>query len=55
VVTIFKAPTATAATQSLGEVEVKSGGPAVDAKTTPAFKIAVPKVSPPAAPAGSTD
>ena len=55
VVAIFRAATTTAPTQIVGEVEVKSGGPAVDSKTTPAFKIAVPKVSPPAAPAGSTD
>ena len=45
-VAVFKMPTATHATQLLGEVELKTGGPAVQSKTTPAFKIAVTKVTP---------
>jgi len=47
VVTIFKMATATAATESVGEVELKRGGPAIDAKTTPALKIAVSAVASP--------
>jgi hypothetical protein len=35
-------------------VELKRGGPAVESKTNPSFKVAVPKVSPPAAPVSST-
>jgi hypothetical protein len=46
-VTIFKAATAQAPSQQLGEVEVKTGGPAVTSKTNPAFKIAVTKVTAP--------
>jgi hypothetical protein len=45
VVTIFKAATAQAPDQALGEVEVKTGSPAVASKTSPVFKIAVPKVT----------
>ena len=45
VVTIFKAATAQTPDQALGEVQVKTGGPAVASKTTPVFKIAVPKVT----------
>ena len=48
VVTIFRTATANAPTQILGEVELKRGGPAVPSKTNPSFKVAVPKVSPPA-------
>jgi hypothetical protein len=48
VVTIFRTATANAPTQILGEVELKRGGPAVLSKTNPSFKVAVPKVSPPA-------
>ena len=48
VVTIFRTATANAPTQILGEVELQRGGPAVDSKTSPSFKVAVPKVSPPA-------
>src|SRR5437763_1502666 len=44
VVTIFKGATASAPDAVLGEVEVKTGAPAVTSKTNPAFKIAVPKV-----------
>ena len=54
VVTIFRTATTTAPTQTLGEIEVKRGGPAVDSKTNPSFKVAVPKVSPPAAQTSST-
>jgi hypothetical protein len=46
-VTIFTMATANAPTQILGEVEVTRGGTPVDSKTNPAFKVAVPKVSPP--------
>jgi hypothetical protein len=48
IVTIFRTATTSMPVQSLGEVDVKRGGPAVDSKTNPKFKIAVPKVSPPA-------
>ena len=54
VVTIFRVATTNAPTQVLGEIELKRGGPAVDSKTSPSFKVAVPKVSPPARPTGST-
>ena len=48
-VAVFKMPTATQATQLLGEVDVKTGAAAVPSKTTPIFKVAVTKVTPPAA------
>jgi hypothetical protein len=48
VITIFRTATASAPTTVLGELEVKRGGPAVEAKTTPSFKVSVPRVSPPA-------
>ncbi len=54
IVTIFRTATTNAPTQIVGEVEVKRGGPAVDSKTNPSFKVAVPKVSPPASQTGST-
>ena len=54
VVTIFRTATTNAPTQILGEVEVKRGGPAVESKTNPSFKVAVPKVSPPATQTSST-
>ncbi len=54
VVTIFKAATTNAPTQVLGEVELKRGGPAGDSKTSPSFKVAVPKVTPPATQTSST-
>ena len=41
---IFKAATASAPDSVLGTVEVTTGGPAVTAKTTPAFKVQVTKV-----------
>jgi hypothetical protein len=37
-----------APTTILGELELKRGGPAVESKTNPSFKISIPKVSPPA-------
>jgi hypothetical protein len=40
---IFRTAAANAPTQILGEVELKRGGPAVDAKTVPSFEVAVPK------------
>ena len=49
IVTIFKAATATHPTEQLGDVDVKTGGPAVSSKTTPAFRIAVTSVAEPAA------
>ena len=47
IVSIFKGATSTTPTTALGEVEVKRGGPPVDSKTNPAFKVAVIKVSAP--------
>ena len=47
VVTIFKTPTSSHPSQVLGEVELKTGGSAVQSKSTPAFKVAVTKVSEP--------
>ena len=55
VVTIFRMATTTSPTQILGEVELKRGGPPADSKTNPSFKVAVPKVSPPAAQKSSTN
>jgi hypothetical protein len=54
VVTIFRTATANAPTQILGDVELKRGGPPVESKTNPSFKVAVPKVSPPATQSSST-
>ena len=54
VVTIFKTATTNTPTQTVGEIEVKRGGPAVESKTNPSFKVAVPKVSPPATQTEST-
>ncbi len=45
VVTIFKGATAQGTDQVLGQVEVKTGSPAVASKTSPVFKIAVTKVT----------
>jgi hypothetical protein len=45
VVTIFKGATAQSPDQMLGQVDVKTGTPAVASKTSPVFKIAVPKVT----------
>jgi hypothetical protein len=44
VLTFFRMPTATHASEEIGEVEVKTGGPAVQAKTSPTFKAAVTAV-----------
>ena len=44
VVTIFRMGSPN---EQLGEIEVKTGGGAVQSKTTPAFKVAVPRVTPP--------
>jgi hypothetical protein len=54
VVTIFRTATANAPTQILGDVQLKRGSPPVDSKTNPSFKVAVPKVSPPATATRST-
>jgi hypothetical protein len=43
-IAIFKAASASDATTLVGEVQVIKGAAAVDAKTTPSFKIAVPKI-----------
>ena len=48
VITIFRTATTSAPTTVVGEVEVKRGGPSVESKTNPSFKVSVPKVSPPA-------
>ena len=45
IVTIFRSATANAPTTILGEIELRRGGPAVDSKTNPSFKVSVPKVS----------
>ena len=47
VVTIFTGATERASTTVLGEIEVRRGGPAVESKTSPSFKVSVPKVSGP--------
>jgi hypothetical protein len=47
VVTIFRSATASAPTTVLGEIELRRGGPAVDSKTNPSFKVSVPTVSAP--------
>ena len=47
VVTIFRSATTSTATTVLGEIELRRGGPAVDSKTNPSFKVSVPKVSAP--------
>lgn len=54
VVTIFRAATANAPTQILGEVELTRGGRAVRSKTSPSFRVAVSKVDPPATQTRST-
>lgn len=47
VVTIFRSATASAPTTVLGEMELRRGGPVVDSKTNPSFRVSVPKVSVP--------
>ena len=54
VVTIFRTATTNAPAQILGEMELKRGSPAVDSKTNPSFKVAVPKVSSPTTQTSST-
>jgi hypothetical protein len=44
-VTIFRMGTASAATESLGELDLKRGGPAMETKTQPMFKVAVRAVA----------
>ncbi len=46
-VTIFRTPTASHPSEELGAIEVKTGGPALQAKTRPALKVAVTKVAEP--------
>lgn len=46
-VTFFKMPTTSHASEEIGSVEAKTGGAAVTAKTSPAFKVAVVSVSEP--------
>jgi hypothetical protein len=53
-VTIFRMATTDAPTQIVGEVQLKRGGPSVESKTSPSFKVAVTKVSPPATQTSST-
>lgn len=47
-VTFFRMPTTTHPSEEIGAVETKTGGPTVQAKTNPAFKVAVITVSEPA-------
>jgi hypothetical protein len=47
VLTIFRGATERASTTVLGEIEVRRGGPAMESKTSPSFKVSVPKVSGP--------
>ena len=44
-VSIFKAATATESTASVGELQAKKGGRAVDSKSTPNFKVAIVSIS----------
>ena len=54
VVTFFRMPTATQSSQELATVEVTTGGPAVQAKMTPALKVAVKEVVASGPPLSST-
>ena len=47
VVTIFRSATNSAPTTVLGEIELRRGGPTMDSKTNPSFKVSVSKVSGP--------
>jgi len=47
VVTFFKMPTATHASEEIGAAELKTGGPAEQVTTGPMFKVAVTGVSEP--------
>ena len=53
-ITVFKMPTSTESTVVLGEAELRAGGSTVTTKTTPSFKVSVPKVSPPESMAGQS-
>jgi hypothetical protein len=54
VVTFFRMPTTAHASEEMGSVEARTGGPAVQAKTTPALKVAIKSVTEPAAAATQT-
>jgi hypothetical protein len=54
VITFFNMPTASQAGEEIGSVEVKTGAPAVQARTSPAFKVAVNGVSEPSAPSATS-
>ena len=45
VVTLFRMPTTGHGIEEIGSVELKTGGPAVQTKSSPAFKIAVQSVA----------
>jgi len=47
VVTIFRSATNSAPATVLGEIELRRGGPTMDSKTNPSFKVSVSKVSGP--------
>ena len=47
VVTVFKSATTSSPTTVLGEIELRRGGPAMESKTNPPFKVSVPTVSAP--------
>ena len=55
VITIFRMPTTSEPTKTLGEVGVKRGAPAVESKTNPPFKVSVSNVAPPATHRESTE
>jgi len=46
-VTIFKSAASSSPATVLGEMELRRGGPAMDSKTNPSFKVSVTKVSAP--------
>lgn len=46
-VTIFTMATAKEPTEVLGDLEITTGAPAVATKTTPTFRVSVPKVTDP--------
>jgi len=47
VVTVFRMATSGAPTQEIGSIEVRTGAPAVQTETSPAFRIAVTRVDEP--------
>jgi hypothetical protein len=55
VMTIFRMATASEPTETLGQVELQRGGPAVESKTSPSFKISVPRVTAPGTGTGTAD